>query len=170
MNRTILIALLSIAFCGVTSAQKGDKNFAAGIVVAVPQTKDYVDFQSWNTGIGIEGIGQYYLTNKSSLLLQLQVIQFTGRYYFGSSGYPTDFTSISLKGGYRYDFSPDGFYANILAGVELNGMYTPATLGFGKRFRLKKHFIDAGLEYTGGQIPHYSIRAVYSLFEERKEE
>jgi hypothetical protein len=163
MNKTIITLLLVAGFFGKASAQKGDKSLAAGLLIAIPQAADYYQYEAWNTSAGAEAIGQYNFSNKSAVLLQLQVIHFAGHENYGFSDYPVDFTSISLKGGYRYDFTKSGFYANFLLGVELNGMYTPATLGLGKRFQLKNHFIDAGLDYTGGYIPHYSLRAVYSL-------
>jgi hypothetical protein len=170
MNKTILVVLLVASFFGKAAAQKGNKSLAAGVIIALPQAADYYQFQTWNNGVGAEAIGQYNFSNKSALLLQLQVIHFSGQTNYGFSDTPVDYTSISLKGGYRYDFTRSGFYANFLLGVEFYDMYTPATLGIGKRFQIKNHFLDAGIEATGGYVPHYSIRAVYSLAEKTNED
>lgn len=155
--------------CAMAEAQKGNRSLAAGLLVAIPQSDPYMAYESWNNSIGVEGIGQYNFTRKSSVVLQLQIIRFSGASYYSPSVYPTKFTSLALKGGYRYDFSPIDLYANFLLGVELNEMFTPATLGIGKRFHIHNKFIDAGVEYTGGYIPHYSIRAVYSLLQKANE-
>jgi hypothetical protein len=168
MNKTILVVLLVGSFFGKAAAQKGDKSLAAGLLIAITQPAGYYQDQSWNNSVGVEGIGKYNFTQKSSALLQLQIIRFTGHYNFGYSEEPR-FTSISLKGGYRYDLTKSGFYANFLVGVEFDYPYFPATLGIGKRFQIKNHFLDAGVEYTGGFVPHYSIGAVYSLAQKTKE-
>jgi hypothetical protein len=168
MNKTILVVFLVGSFFGKSAAQKGNKSLAAGLLIAIPEFAGYYQDKSWNNSVGVEGIGQYNFTQKSSALLQLQIIHFTGHYNSGSSEGPR-FTSISLKGGYRYDFTRSGFYANFLLGVELYEMNTPATLGIGKRFQINNHFLDAGIEYTGGYVPHYSFRAVYSLAQKIEE-
>ena len=152
-------------------AQKGEKSIAAGILVALPENKNimYSDGRSWNMGVGLEGIGQYNFTQKSAGLLQLQLNRFTGNDYYFS--YPNVWTkvhtsvmTISLKAGYRYQFTPSGFYANVLAGVESNGPYSTAALGVGKRFTVKDiYFLDTGIDYTGGFIRRYNIKAVFSL-------
>ena len=162
-NKTIIILLLIASLVGKAEAQKGEKSIAAGLLVAFPESKAYMNYESWNTGVGVEGIGQYNFTNKSALLAQLQLTRFSGLRDYGLAVYPIGYTSLAITAGYRYDFSPSGFYAHFLFGIELNEMFTPATLGVGKRFRVNNNFIDAGVEYTGGYITCYNIRAVYSL-------
>ena len=169
MSKTIICLLSFIMLWGKSEAQKGDKSIAAGVLVALPVSDPYSPYESWNTGFGIEGIGQYNFSNKSSLLLQFQAIYFSSQQNYAPSSFSTSIITLALKGGYRYDFTPNGFYANFLIGLELKELLTPATLGVGKRFLLGNHFIDAGVEYTGGYVPHYGIRAVYSLAQKTKE-
>ena len=163
MNKMILVIAVMISFIGKAGAQKGETSLAAGLLVAFPQSDPYNPYVSWSTGLGAEAIGQYNFTRKSSALLQLQVIHFGGTNDYAYADNSSRFTSVALKAGYRVDISPLDFYANALIGIEFNHMDTPATLGIGKRFHAGKHFIDLGAEYTGGYIPHTSIRAVYSL-------
>ena len=169
MNKTILIVAFTIFFVSKVDAQKGETSLAAGVLVAFPQSDPYTLYTSWSTGLGVEAIGQYNFTNKSSALLQLQVIHFAGTTSYAFSEHEPRFTSVALKGGYRIDISPYGFYANALIGFEFNKMFTPATLGIGKRFQVGRNFIDLGGEATGGVIPHYNIRAVYSLLRKTRE-
>jgi hypothetical protein len=161
---------------GKAEAQKGEKSIAAGVLVALPENKNNIDYlrRSWNMGMGLEGIGQYNFTQKSAALLQLQITRYTGFSY--SNPYQNDWTyvrtsamTLSLKGGYRYQFTTSGFYANVLAGVESNGLYTSAALGVGKRFTVKDiYFLDTGIDYTGGFIRRYNIKAVFSFLRRPK--
>jgi hypothetical protein len=170
-KRTLFLLLLS-GLLEAVQAQKGEKSIAAGVLVALPENKNiiYSDGRTWNMGVGLEGIGQYNFTQKSAALLQLQLNRFTG-YDFGYFNYPNVLTKVhisamtlSLRAGYRYQFTPSGFYANVLAGVESNGLYTSAALGVGKRFKVKDiYFLDTGIDYTGGFIRRYNIKAVFSL-------
>ena len=173
MRNTSIILLLITALSAKAEAQKGEKSIAAGLLVAFPVNHTvYSDYRTWNIGVGLEAIGQYNFTKKSAALLQLQLTRFTGyRYYYYDNNrythHSTSFISLSLKGGYRYQFTTTGFYANVLVGVEQGGRgyyNTSTALGVGKRFPVKDiYFIDAGLDYVSGNINRYNIKAVFSL-------
>jgi hypothetical protein len=177
MRKRILFLLLLSGLLEAVQAQKGEKSIAAGILVVLPENNNtiYSDGRTWNMGVGLEGIGQYNFTQKSAALLQLQLNRFTG-YDYGYFYEPNVFAKVhtsaitlSLKAGYRYQFTPSGFYANVLAGVESNGLYTTAALGVGKRFTVKDiYFLDTGIDYTGGFIRRYNIKAVFSLLRKPK--
>jgi hypothetical protein len=176
MRKRILILLVMVTgLFSKAEAQKGEKSIAAGILVALPENKNIIyDNGMWNMGVGLEGIGQYNFTQKSAALLQLQITRYTGHreYYFEPNvrtSNPTSAVSLSFKGGYRYQFTASGFYANVLAGVESNGLYTSAALGVGKRFTVKDiYFLDTGIDYTGGFIRRYNIKAVFSFLRRPK--
>src|SRR6186713_3289667 len=144
-KRTLILLVVFTCLLGKAEAQKGEKSIAAGVLVALPEYKNilYSDGHTWNMGVGLEGIFQYNFTQKSAALLQLQFNRFTG-YRYGYFTEPnvltkvhTSSTTLSLKAGYRYQFTPSGFYANVLAGIESYGPYTTAALGVGKRFTVK---------------------------------
>jgi hypothetical protein len=165
MRKIIVLLVLFLNLLVTLHAQKGERSLAAGLLLAFPETYSrYRDFSNWKTSIGIEGIGQYNLSEKSALLLQLQVIRFAGRRYNGFTEFSMHELSTALKGGYRYQFDPSGFFINALVGYELNSGYTPVAVGAGKRFLLKNsRFLDAGIEYAGGYISSYRLKAVFSL-------
>ena len=173
---TIILFVVITGLLSKAEAQKGEKSIAAGVVVALPENKysNSSDGRTWNMGVGLEGIGQYNFTQKSAALLQLQLNRFTGYdYYFTEpnvlSKVHTSAMTLSLKAGYRYQFTPSGFYANVLAGVESNGLYPVAALGVGKRFTVKDiYFLDTGIDYTGGFTRRYNIKAVFSLLRKPK--
>jgi hypothetical protein len=158
-----------LALNGKASAQKGKKSVAAGVLVAVGGnsiTNNNRYEYAWGTGLGIEVMGQSTITDKSDLLLQLQLTRFRGSSPYSSFFDDPVVTLISLKGGYRYRFTTSGFYANVLAGLEygFRRMYLPAAVGVGKRFAVKdKYFVDAGVDFTGGFINRFNIKAVFSL-------
>ena len=174
MRKTKVILLLLAGLFAKAEAQKGAKSIAAGLFFAFPENKNivYGDERSWNFGVGLEGVGQYNFTEKSAALLQLQLTRFTGHtYYYPDAIIPSSFMSLSLKGGYRYQFTASGFYANVLVGVESGSeaLYVPIALGCGKRFTLTDvYFLDAGLDYTGGFITRFNIKAVFSVLRRPK--
>ncbi len=174
MGKRTIILLLVTGLFRMAEAQKGEKSIAGGLLLAFPENTNiiYMDNRTWNTGVGLEAIGQYNFTEKSAALLQLQLTRFTGRaYYYPDTHFPAAFMSLSLKGGYRYQFTASGFYTNVFAGVESgnDGWSIPAALGFGKRFTVKDvYFLDAGIDYTGGYIRRYNIKLVFSLLRRPK--
>jgi len=169
-TRTIILLLVTNLFV-TAEAQKGEKTIAAGLLLAFPETNRviYSDNSVYNIGVGLEGIGQFNFTEKSAALLQLQLTGFSGYEYYDNLS--TSFISLSLKGGYRYQFTASGFYTNFLAGVEdgNDGSSMAAALGIGKRFTVKDvYFLDAGIDYTGGYIRRYNIKMVFSLLRRPK--
>ncbi|HUP13863.1 MAG TPA: hypothetical protein VM187_16695, partial [Niastella sp.] len=175
-KKTIFLLVVIAGLLSKAEAQKGEKSIAAGIVVALPESRNtiYENGHNYNIGVGLEGIGQYNFTQKSAALLQLQLNRFTGYDYYvtGPNVFAKVHTSamtLSLKAGYRYQFTPSGFYANVLAGVE-SGVFDPtAALGVGKRFTVKDiYFLDTGIDYTGGFVRRYNIKAVFSLLRKPK--
>jgi hypothetical protein len=175
-KRTIVLFVMVIGLLSKVEAQKGEKSIAAGVLVALPENKysSSSDGRTWNMGVGLEGIGQYNFTQKSAALLQLQLNRFTGYDYYVTepnvfAKVHTSAMTLSLKAGYRYQFTPSGFYANVLAGVESGVFYPTAALGVGKRFTVKDiYFLDTGIDYTGGFVRRYNIKAVFSLLREPK--
>lgn len=93
MSKTIICFLTFMALYGNAAAQKGDKSLAAGLLLALPQTEPYAVGKNWHTGNGAEAIGQYNFTNKSSVLLQFQLINFPGTLDYAPYSYSTNFTS-----------------------------------------------------------------------------
>ncbi len=174
-KRAIILLVAIIGALGKTKAQKGEKSIAAGLVVAFPVNRViYSDDRSFNSGVGLEAIGQYNFTEKSAALLQLQLTRFTGEAFYGGGYRSTSFISSSLKGGYRCKFNTKGLYGNALIGVESSSdgsSYIAAALGLGKRFPIKDvYFIDAGLDYIVGNINRFNIKAVFSLLRRPKVE
>jgi hypothetical protein len=159
-----------LALPGKVSTRKGKKSVAAGLLVAVSGNSrtNFNPYEySWGTGLGIEVIGQSIIADKSALLLQLQLTRFRGSLPYTTPWGERVVTPISLKAGYRYRFTASGFYANVLAGLEhakSYGMYLPAAVGVGKRIALKdKYFVDTGIDFTGGFVSRFNIKAVFSL-------
>ena len=108
MRKGVILLLLVSALFGNVKAQRGEKSIAAGLLFAFPSS----------VGVGLEGLGQYNFTEKSAALLELQLTSFIGHIDVYSYGrISTSLTSLSLKGGSRYQFILSGFYANVLAGV-----------------------------------------------------
>ena len=176
-KKTIILFIAIAGLIGKVQAQKGEKSIAAGVLIAFPENKNtiYSNGHNYNIGLGLEGIGQYNFTKKSAALLQLQLTRFTGYdYYFtepnAATKVNTSIMILSLKAGYRYQFTPSGFYANVLVGAESIGLFPTAALGVGKRFTVKDiYFLDTGIEYSGGFIGRYNIKAVFSLLKSKNE-
>jgi hypothetical protein len=169
-KRTISLLVFVTAVLSNAKAQKGEKSIAAGLLLALPENRNIIryDDRSSNMGVGLEGIGQYNFTQKSAALLQLQLTLFNG-YRNDNFQLKVRPLILSLRGGYRYQFTTSGFYANALAGLESYGLGTSATLGVGKRFTVKdRYFLDTGIDYTGGFIRRYNIKAVFSLLRTSK--
>ena len=169
MHKRLLFIINYLSLFGVAWAQKGEKSISAGILLAFPASEQVGNnYINPGTGVGVEGIGQYNFTNKSSILLQLQLT------HYGSTYIYRGFTGLSLKGGYRYQLPNSGFYANVLAGVEQDSdgyLYTSAALGVGKRFAIKDkevHFIDVGADYVVGTMNRLNIKAVLGLLKRPK--
>lgn len=166
MIKTVIFIILFVSFFGAVQGQKGAISISAGPLVTFPP-EDYGPYR-YATGFGLETIGQYNFTNKSALLLQIQFTHFRVRIYdFTDSTY----TSLSIKGGYRYQFTNSGFYANVLTGIETGweGYNISPALGAGKRFTIKDvYFIDAGVDLISGSPSRLNIKAVSSLLQRPK--
>jgi hypothetical protein len=165
MHKGLILLIVVWSLLGNLHAQKGEKSIAAGLFVAFPDKQStYVDFTRWKTSIGVEAIGQYAFSNKSALLFQLQAVRLSGDHFNGSVEHPTHELSTALKGGYRLQLYPSGFFINALVGLELNRGNTTGTLGLGNRFELPDNrYLDIGVEYTEGYLKTYRLRAVFSL-------
>lgn len=174
MRKTRTVLLLLVGISGSAAAQKGVKCLSAGPLVAFTDnsTTRYNRYEySWGNGWGFEVTGQSNITDKSAVLLQLQFTRFKGASAYTSLLYDPVVTPISLKAGYRYQFSTAGFYANVLAGLE-NGngkLYLPAAVGAGKRIAVKDvYFIDAGIDFTGGFVSRFNVKAVFTLLQKNR--
>lgn len=190
MRSSAIALLILFTLIGGIQAQQGEKSIAGGLYVAfLPQrTVNLYDFSRFRKmNVGLEAIGQYNFTDKSAALLQIQLTRFAGQEYEYSYSptpphqtiigeHPFSFLSLSLKGGYRYQFTQSGFYANVLAGIEegKTGTYSetffPVAVGCGKRFPIKDfYFIDVGIErISGGYVNRWNVRAVFSLLRRPK--
>jgi len=108
MRIQLIFVLLLFTFLTNAQAQKGAKSIAAGPLLSFPIRLYNLDF-SLRPGVGVEAIGQYYFTNKSSLLLQTSLASFHGRNPYRD--YREQRLSIfSLSGGYQYQLSNTGFF------------------------------------------------------------
>ncbi|OLY91796.1 hypothetical protein BUE76_07705 [Cnuella takakiae] len=171
----LILIVVANGLIGTADAQKGDKSIAAGLLVGLPENDViYEDNRDWDYGVGLEGVGQLNFTDRSAALLQIQLTRFSGYSYNfldpnGPTRAPTSALSLSLKAGYRYQFTKSGFFANLLAGVETNGLYSSAALGIGKRITVKEiYFLDVGIDYSGGFVRRYNIKAVFSIVRRSK--
>lgn len=169
MRIQIIFVLLLFTFSGNAQAQKGTKSIAAGPLVSFPTGLYRSDF-SLKPGVGVEAIGQYHFSNRSSVLLQTSLASFPGRNPY--RGYIKQRLSLfSLSGGYQYQLSNTGFFTNALVGIDYDN-YTRYSgmvlrLGAGKRILLKDaYFIDAGVDYIFlDTYSRLNLKAVVSIFQ-----
>ena len=108
MLKGLISLLLLVSLFENVRAQKGYKSISAGTLISFPVESQAHDI--YKTGIGLEITGQYHLASRSSLLLQIGLTSLGAKY--GES-----LTILSLKGGYKYDIGPSGFFINGLVGT-----------------------------------------------------
>ena len=162
-----LFLLLSIGVFGVSYGQKGERSIAAGPVFSLPAG---ISAHNLKPGIGIEGVGQSFLSQKSSLLLSTALA--TWAYEESAINYVgnTRLTVFTLLGGYRYQAGSSGFYINGLLGVDIDlgdGFLTGAfSFGAGKRLSWKENrFIDIGIDYIGADAAsRVNLKVLISLY------
>src|SRR4051812_25182095 len=124
MQKGLIFSLLLVTLFENVRAQKGYKSISAGALISFPVQSP--EFPPYKTGIGLEITGQYHLASRSSLLLQIGLTSLGAKY-------EESLTILSLKGGYKYDIGPSGFFINGLVGTDIdNGWYPSFTLGGGK--------------------------------------
>lgn len=174
MNKKAICYLLLTLLLAKAEAQKGEKSLAAGVLAAISDNNStpYNGYEySWRTGAGLDVTGQCNITDKSSLLLQFQVTRFRGSSSYTSLLNEPVVTTISLKGGYSYQLTSSGFYLNVLIGLEYanHETYLPAALGVGKRITVNdKYFVDAGIDFTGGFVSRFNLKAIFSLLRSKE--
>jgi hypothetical protein len=165
--RKLTILLLLSGFWGTTHAQKGEIQFAAGPLISFP-----LGLEGFGTNIkigpGAEIIGQYNFTNRSAFLLKATLHSWKYKEPVPSYG-PKWYSILALQGGYRYQFSPSGFFIDGLVGIdiELNDPYNLGafTLGFGKRFLRDKRFIDVGMDIVGADgEERINLKVLFNIF------
>ncbi|MDP4107494.1 MAG: hypothetical protein Q8935_21380 [Bacillota bacterium] len=169
MRKKVIFTLILVGLFGVAQAQKGDKSIAAGPLISFPIGSD--GFPSiLKTGGGLEAIGQYNFSNRSALLLKMNLTSWG--YKERMSGYgPRRLTFLSLQGGYKYQFGSSGFFINGLAGtdIDLGDRFSTIsfTLGAGKRFTVKDdRFIDVGVDLAGGDAEgRVNFKVIFSLIQ-----
>ncbi len=165
MSKTLILVIVFLFIFRIVTAQKGDKSISVGPLVAFPEQRspntNYV-----KTGLGLEGTGQYNLTDQGSILLQIQLTHVTAEYSNDHGA------NASIKGGYRYQLAQSGVYANILAGVEQDRdaiLDIAGALGAGNRFTLKNgYWIDAGIDYVLADISRVNLKAIFSILRRPK--
>jgi hypothetical protein len=168
MRKHILFLLLSAAVFGVTHAQKGEKNISAGPVFSFPAGITSADILK--PGIGIEVVGQSFLSQKSSILLTTSLV--TWGYQEGAINYPENnrLTVFTIQGGYRHQAGNSGIFLNGLLGVDIDlsdGFLTGAFgFGAGKRLIVKENrFIDIGIDFIGADAAaRVNLKILLSLF------
>lgn len=138
--------ILFVSFFATATAQKGNKSISVRPVLSLPIVTNVLQQYYLTTGVVIDAIGQYNLSNRSSLLLQTSLVSYgtRGRYY-------NQIGIFSFKGGYKHQVSSSAFFGNVLFGIDrysgdrfASGSFT---LGAGKRIICKKgNFIDAGID------------------------
>ena len=167
MKKRVLILATVIFASGALHAQKGEKSLSVGAFLSLPAYEN--SYPSVKTGQGIEVNGQYGFTPKSSVVAQVALLHYPIERpsYFQNDAY----TFVTIKGGYRYQLSPSGFYIHGLAGAEIDvsdSFTTIAfTLGGGKRFTFKNgRQLDVGLDLLEGDIAvsAVNIKAALLLF------
>ena len=159
MRKGLISLLLLVILFQSVRAQKGYSSISAGSLISFP-----LESHAYKTGIGLEITGQYYLASRSSLLLQIGLTSLGAKY-------GENLTIISLKGGYKYDIGPSGFFVNGLVGTDIyNGPGASFTLGGGKRFFVKDvYFIDAGIDLIGGDTQQrVNIKVAFSILQRPK--
>jgi hypothetical protein len=162
MPKQLIFLLLLVTLFESVRAQKGERSIAVGLLYALPN-KEYLYPASISNGVGLEGIFQYNFTDKSAILFQLQTTFYTVNNDFGSD----NLNLLSIKGGYRYQLTTSGIYANVLGGFEQStdaSFYIAGALGGGKRFTISQaFFIDAGIDYVVSDINRFNLKAVFSV-------
>lgn len=171
MSRRAVMIMIFIGLFESVGAQKNEKSISAGPLVSFPLDKHVIP--AYRTGPGLEVMGQYNISDKSALLLQTVLASYGSTN--GITGYRMNGISLfSLKGGYKYRFSPSGYYLDALVGTDTEspGHFTSIsyTIGGGKRFMIKKiYFIDAGIDYIDGDVVRrLNIKATFSLLRRYK--
>ena len=165
MRKGLISLLLLVSLFESVRAQKGYKSISAGPLISFPLQSH--ELAIYKTGIGLEITGQYYLASRSSLLLQIGYTSLGAK----PGSYQENLKLISLKGGYKYDIGPSGFFVNGLVGTDIyNGPGASLTLGGGKRFSVKDvYFIDAGIDLIGGDTPErVNIKVAFGIFQRPK--
>ena len=168
MNKKIIIAIIFTSFTAAVSAQKGETSISAGPLFSFPISNRFQNDLS--LGVGVEATLQYNLSQKSALLLQLDLASYS--LMNRAISHDSRLSLLSIKGGYRYQFINSAFYGNVLAGItqSYDGyMAGCLALGAGKRFIVKDiYFIDAGLDYITGDQDRINIKAAFSLLQRPK--
>lgn len=169
MNKLKVMALIFVCAFETVDAQRGEKSISVGPVISFPtEPRD-----NRTTGLGVEGDGQYGFSDESSAVVQLRLTYFgknkqylAGEYFRNRGG-----GALSLKGGYRYQFSNSGFYGNVLIGIEQQegAFVAGAVIGGGKRIPIKDvYFIDAGFDYGINAGSTFNIKATFSVLRRPK--
>jgi hypothetical protein len=174
---SILIAFVTL-FSAV-QAQKGAKSISIGPVLCFP-VKLWGYERHISGGLGFGAIGQYNFSNRSVALLQFDLTFHHPNYFnIDSINKTVDINISSLAAGYRYRFGGSGFFANVVAGITKfsyvdypNNSYVNSLMlfGAGKHFEIfDGYFIDAGIEYGGGDLEtRLNIKATFSVLRRPK--
>jgi hypothetical protein len=168
MQKSFVLVLLCIAFTGATQAQKGAVSIAAGPLISIPVAfREARVYTNLKPGAGIVAIGQYNVSDKSALLLQMGLAVYGNKYYFNYYG-QRRISIFSLQGGYKYHLGSRGYFINGLAGFDSYSNYGSAIcfgLGAGKQFIIKEaYFINGGVDYMFGDTdPRFNFKAAFSL-------
>ena len=162
MSKSLILIIVFFFLFITLWAQKGERSIAIGLLYALPNI-EAVYPQNISNGVGLEGIFQYNFTDKSAILFQLQTTYYTVNNDFGRD----NLNLLSIKGGYRYQLTTSGIYANVLGGFEQNIdaiLNIAGALGAGKRFTISQaYFIDAGIDYVVSDISRFNLKAVFSV-------
>ena len=181
--RIIIFILLLIGLFEAVQAQKDQISIAAGPLLSFPLKSNSRTGKSYlNTGVGLEGIGQYNFSEKSALLLKTGLASWAYKdreitdsvlAHYGNKR----LTLLSIQGGYRYQIGTSGFFINGLIGLDfdLHDRLTTRsfTLGAGKRFLMKKdRFLDTGIDLLRGHTQteetqtRLNMKVVFRLFQQ----
>ncbi len=175
MIRPLILIIVILSLSNIVSAQKGDFSVSGGPMLSLPQNDN--DFPTrLSTGLGVEIMGQYNVSNRSSLILQTNWASYGTKSVFriDTGSFPRR-TIFSFRGGYRYQFGSSGVFTHILGGTErysgTNGNNSTFALGLGKRFVFKEsYFVDAGIDCVSRTTDFmFNIKVLFGFVRSRNE-
>ena len=175
MQKQLIFLILVLSFFNVAEAQEGETTVSAGPLLSFPLDERNFSTQL-NTGVGVEIIGQYNFSDRSSFILQTNWASYGTKPKEGmDTGTHSRKTIFSLRAGYRYQFGASGFFTNIQGGIEKYSdsdfNSSSIALGVGKRFLVKdSYYIDAGVDCVSRTTDVvFNLKVLFSFFRIRNE-
>lgn len=174
MHKLSIFSIIFLSLFASVKGQNGEVSISTGPILSF--IKDNKDLhERLSPGVGLEAVGQYNFSNKSSLLLQTSFASYGSKPKVGNdTAVKYRQTLYSLKVGYQYQFGASGLFINGLGGIEKYSGYdltnSSFSLGIGKRFSIKGiHFMDVGVDCISRPTDiRFNIKALFCLFRRPK--